>query len=238
VQNKGDKAMKTTWFIVAFFAAATALGQGVVPVVGGSATSTPYLPPLDYGNGYDSWYHSSTAGEGYARGLGELFRSGGVYNLYSSAAAINLAEARRREIENDKAWVQAYFELRDYNTQKRDAQLKRDRGNPDDWTRLARAVAPKPLDSHDLEIVTGKLHWPILLTAREFAPQRATLEKLFADRAYRGILEAEDFVAAVHVTDDMLASLKGQINDVPSKQYLAARRFLESLAYEAGQPAG
>ena len=69
-----------------------------------------------------------------------------------------------------------------------------------------------------------------------FATQRATLEKLFADRAYRGILEAEDFVTAVHLTDEMLASLKSQINDVPSKQYLAARRFLESLAVR-GWPA-
>jgi hypothetical protein len=231
--------MRTTWFIVALCAGATALGQGVVPVVTGNGTSTPFLPPMDYGyGGYDSWYHASTAGEGYARGLGDLLRGGGQYNLYSSAAAINLAEARRREIENDKSWVQAYFELRDYNTQKRDAQLKRSRGNPEDWTRLARAQAPKPLDNHDLEIVTGKLHWPLLLTARSFAEQRATLEKLFADRAYRGIMEAEEFVTAVHVTDQMLASLKSQINDVPPKQYLAARRFLESLAYEAGQPAG
>jgi hypothetical protein len=232
--------MRTTWFIVALCTGATAWGQGVgsVPVVSGVGVTTPYLPPMDYGYGGEDWYHASTVEEGVGRGLGDLFRGGGLYNLYSSAAAINLAEARRREIENDKTWVQAYFELRDYNAQKRDAQLKRDRGNPEDWTRLARALAPKPLDNRDLEIVTGKLHWPILLTAREFADQRATLEKLFADRAYRGIMVAEDFVTAVHATDDMMAGLKSEINNVPSKQYLAARRFLESLAYEAGQPAG
>jgi hypothetical protein len=232
--------MRTAWFIVAMCAGAAALAQGVVPVpvTGGSGYSTPILPPINNGYGADWGYPASTVEEGIGRGLGDLFRSGGLYNLYSSAAAINLAEARRRQIENDKSWVQAYFELHDYNAQKRDTLLKRDRGNPEEWTRLARAAAPKPLDNRDLEAGTGKLHWPILLTAREFAPERATLEKLFAERAYRGTMRAEDFITAVHVTDDMQAGLKDIIDDVPPKQYMAARRFLESLAYEAGQPAG
>jgi hypothetical protein len=230
--------MRTAWFIVAMCAGAAALAQGVasVPVTGGSGLSTPVLPPLE--NGCDWGYHASTVEEGIGRGLGDLFRSGGLYNLYSSAAAINLAEARRRQIENDKSWVQAYFELRDYNSLKRDTQLKRDRGNPEEWTRLARSLAPKPLANRDLEAVTGKLRWPILLTAREFSPARATLEKLFADRAYRGTMGAEDFMTALHAANDMQATLREMIDDVPPKQYMAARRFLESLAYEAGQPAG
>ncbi len=230
--------MRTTWFIVAMCAGAAAFAQGMVsvPVTGGSGLSTPLMPLTDSGCGWG--YHSSTVEEGIGRGLGDLFRSEGLYNLYSSAAAINLAEARRRQIENDKSWVQAYFELRDYNSLKRDTQLKRDRGNPEEWTRLARLAAPKPLDNRNLEVVTGKLHWPILLTAREFTPARATLEKLFADRAYRGAMGAEDFMTAVHATDDMQAGLREMINDVPPRQYMAARRFLESLAYEAGQPAG
>jgi hypothetical protein len=94
------------------------------------------------------------------------------------------------------------------------------------------------VDNRELDVASGKLRWPILLTAREFAPQRATLEKLFADRAYRGVMRAEDFMTAVHATDDMQAGLRQLINDVPAKQYMAARRFLESLAYQAGQPAG
>ena len=234
--------MRTTWFIVVLCAAGAACGQtlGAAPVVAGTGAATavvPAVPGGDYG-GYGDLYHASTLEEGIGRGLGEMFRSGGLYNLYSSEAAMNLAEARRREIENDKSWVQAYFELRDYNTQKRDAQLRRDRGNPENWTRLARALAPKPLDNRDLEAATGKVRWPILLTAREFAGQRAALEKLFAERAYRGVMGAEDFVTTIHITDAMQAGLKEMINEVPSKQYMAARRFLESLAYEAGQPAG
>jgi hypothetical protein len=231
--------MRIAWFIVASSVGVTAFAQGVVPVptVGGSGLSTPYLPPVDYGDGY-GWYHASTAEEGIGRGLGDLFRSAGVYNYYSSVAAVNLEEARRRAIDNDKAWTLAYFELRDYNTQKRDTLLKRDRGNPEDWTRLARSAAPKPLDNRDLEVVTGKVHWPILLTAREFAPQRAALERLFADRAYRGVMGAEGFMTAMRATDEMQIGLRYMIDVVPVKQYMAARRFLESLAYEAGQPAG
>ena len=34
----------------------------------------------------------------------------------------------------------------------------------------------------------------------------------------------------------MLDELKGQIRDVPQMDYIAARRFVESLAYEATAP--
>ena len=61
--------MRTTWFIVAVFAGATVLGQGVVPAISGSPMSTPYLPPVDYGyGGYDLNFYLSTAwGKGMPR---------------------------------------------------------------------------------------------------------------------------------------------------------------------------
>ncbi len=86
--------------------------------------------------------------------------------------------------------------------------------------------------------MTGKIHWPMLLTAAEYNGQRAFLEKVFADRAYHGVIGAEGFHMVTDLTDDMLASLKLKIRDVAPDQYMTAKRFLESLAYEASQPAG
>jgi len=162
----------------------------------------------------------------------------GQYNLATSAAAVNLSEARRSEIANDKLWTQTYFQMRDVNRQNREAEIKRQRGNPEDWARYAQAGKPKPLGSQDLDAVTGEIRWPILLGLPGFAAQRARLEKAFADRAYHGVMGAEDYLVVRQLTDEMLAGLKDRVADLPPQQYVVARRFLESLAFEASQPAG
>ena len=171
-------------------------------------------------------------------GLADVIRSIGDANLSNSAAAINLSEARRREIENQKQWTETYFAMREINRQHREAEIKRQRGNPEDWVRYAQAGKPRPLSNHDLDAVTGEIRWPILLTSQDFDAQRAELDKLFANRAYHGVMGAEDFLTAVRLSGEMIAGLKDRIQDFPPQQYMAAKRFLESLTYEAGLPAG
>jgi hypothetical protein len=218
---------------------AVALGgvfaQAQVTTPGGNAP--PYVPPPYYG-GYSYPVQTSTPIEGIAHGLADVIRSIGGANLSNSAAAINWTEARRRDIENRKQWTETYFAMRDINRQYREAEIKRQRGNPEDWIRYAQAGKPKPLSNHDLDAVTGEIRWPILLTGKEFDAQRVQLEKLFANRAYHGVLGADDFLTAVRLSGAMLVSLKDRIQDFPPQQYVAARKFLESLTYEAGLPAG
>jgi hypothetical protein len=185
--------------------------------------------------GYD---HASTFSEGFGRGLDAVIRAQGEYNLNTSAAAINVSLARQQEIENRKRWTQSYFEIRDLNRQGFEAETKRLRGTPEDWLRVAQAGKPKRLSPTELDIVTGAIHWPILLTARSYSGQRVELEKAFTDRAYHGVLEAETFLKVLQLTENLLSDLKTQVRDLPTGQYLAAKRFLESLAYEASQPAG
>jgi len=62
------------------------------------------------------------------------------------------------------------------------------------------------------------------------------LEKAFADRAYHGVLSVEDRMAVAQATDNMLASLRSHIRDMPASDYIQARQFIKSLAYEASQP--
>ncbi len=185
--------------------------------------------------GYD---HASTLSEGFGRGLGAVIRAQGEYNLNTSAAAINVSLARQQEIENRKRWTQSYFEIRDLNRQAFEADIKRLRGTPEDWLRVAQAGKPKRLSPSELDIVTGEIHWPILLTAQVYSGQRVELEKAFADRAYHGVMQAEIFLKVLQQTENLLSNLKSQVRNLPTEQYLVAKRFLESLAYEASQPAG
>jgi hypothetical protein len=228
------KAISLLAWMAIVSAAASARAQAAAPTGG---NYPPYVPPPYYGG---SMYpvQTSTPLEGIAHGLGDVIRSIGDANLSNSAAAVNFSEARRREIENQKQWTETYFAMRDFNRQQRDAEIKRQRGNAEDWVRYAQAGKPKPLSNHDLDAVTGEIRWPILLNSQDFAAQRAELEKLFANRAYHGVMNAEDYLTAVRLGDEMSAGLKSRIQDVPPQQYMVARRFLESLTYEAGLPAG
>src|SRR5690242_11792328 len=63
--------------------------------------------------------NASTAAEGLGRGIGDVVRSQGEYNLNTSQAAINLTQARSQEIDNRMQATQTYFAMRNLNTQQR-----------------------------------------------------------------------------------------------------------------------
>ena len=60
-------------------------------------------------------HHASTVAESYARGHADVVRARAQYNLLSSQAMLNLAEARRREVENRLMRTEAYFQMREIN---------------------------------------------------------------------------------------------------------------------------
>jgi hypothetical protein len=204
---------------------------------GNDLSTIPYVGGGAGWSGYWNYQGATIAGS-YARGLAAVIRAQGDYNLATSAAAVNWSVARHREIENDKAWVTTYFEMRDFNREHREAEIRRQRGNPADYVRLVQKAAPKPLTNRQLDAVTGQIRWPMLLTAADFAQQRAVLEKAFAARAYHGVLGAEEFLNAVRTIDEMSGILADQIASVPPQAYIESRAFLRSLAYEARMPAG
>jgi hypothetical protein len=71
-----------------------------------------------------------------------------------------------------------------------------------------------------------------------YAKNRVDLEKIFTGRASTGTLGPADYMKVRQVTTAMLDQLKEQIRDIPPEQYTLAKRFLESLAYEATRPLG
>ncbi|MCE5266576.1 MAG: hypothetical protein LLG00_01650 [Planctomycetaceae bacterium] len=186
---------------------------------------------------YRGYWKSTTAGEGFGHGLADVISSLGQANVDLSTAAINYSQARRNEILNNKLWTQVYFEMRDINRQHREAEYRRARGNPEDAFRYSAIGRPKPLGSQ-LDPNTGEIRWPMLLTLYDFAAQRARLQKAFADRAYHGVMGVEDYMIVRQLTGEMLASLSDRVADLPPQQYMTAKRFLESLAHAASQPAG
>jgi hypothetical protein len=203
--------------------------------------SGAYVPVAPAGNsasyvgGYPGAYHASTAAEGYANGMSNVVRAQGDYNLATSAAVVNMTQAQRTEIENHKIATQTYFDMRRINKEARDAERPKP-PTQEQLIRMAQVGMPKRLTSSDLDPVSGQIRWPMLLTADDYTTQRPEVEKAFSDRAKQGGMKLDDFTKVQKVTKEMAAVLKTKIRDFPANQYMAAKRFLESLAYEAGLP--
>src|SRR5579871_1415053 len=83
-----------------------------------------YYNPYGYGGGYGGygWGGGTVAGN-YMNGMSSVIRSGGEYNLMTSAAGVNNEEARSRYLDNKKKWQENYFQMQEQR-QALDAQRR------------------------------------------------------------------------------------------------------------------
>jgi hypothetical protein len=190
-----------------------------------------------YWGGWEPYYHASTPAESYARGMADVARSAGEYNLATSQAAINATEAQRNYIENRDQWTNTYFQMRAANQKYRN-EARGPRPSMEDLVRYAQQGKPQRLSPSELDSVSGKITWPILLQTDRYAKDRDELEWLFQTRAKEGFLTTKDYLRIGELTDAMLAKLKEQVREVPQMDYAAAKQFLKSLAYEGRMPPG
>ena len=210
--------------------ASTTQGQQSGGSDSGDAAS-PVPPPI-YVNG-GSYYTSSTAVEGGLRGAGSVVRAAGEYNYNTAAGMVSLAEAASRGIANDAAAMNNYFTLKELN----DAYQSRHRGpkaTGEQVAYISRITAPKRLSNYQIDPVTGEIVWPAILDRPVFAPYRAALDELFAQRVKTnsgvGTRTYEQILAAV---EDLQGELKSHIDVMTPAEYVVAKRFLASLAHEA-----
>lgn len=229
--------------------AATPLAAQTTSSASTSSGRTPYPAPpyygyggMGYGGGGYGWGWGTTGGIGstaagsYLGGLGMAIRAKGQYNLMTSQAAVNLAEARKREMQNQVEWTNTYFEKRRINQAARAAE-RGPKLSEKDWVQMAQNAAPKRLESDALDPVTGQINWPPALRAEIFAEDRETLDQLFTQRAQvDGAIGMQAYSQIRGAVNDALAKLKSHIRNIDTQRYLQARTFLTGLAREADFP--
>ena len=188
---------------------------------------------LWYGGPYGYGPFSSTLEEGVQRGFADVIRSAGLGNLASAQAAVNWAQAARLDAENNYRLLQGYFEARRMN---REYQHSINRMPPPEAVlRFLETLRPKRLTWNDLG-VSGDLHWPAYLMAPKFNAQRAELQRLFNERAYKGVLSNTEQARVDELVRTMIMELKLDINSMRPTYYERAKQFLVSVNYEAGLP--
>jgi hypothetical protein len=198
----------------------------------------PVVPAPSNVTAYGGWpggYSGGTTAAGSAmNGMASVISAQGERNLSNSAAAVNMTQAQKNEIENRQQWTNTYFDMRSTNKAARD----KERGpNPtmEQLARLAREGVPKPLAPTQVNPVSGQIAWPDALQEQGFESQRRQVEELFAARARYGGLSFADQMQVRNTLDDMAAALKKQIRDIPPADYIASKNFLASLNYTATQ---
>ena len=90
----------------------------------------------------------------------------------------------------------------------------------------------KTMSAHPkIDPVTGELHWPSALQTDMFAEQRAPVEELASKWVKYGTLDYNDQRTVRTNIDGMFDGIKSQISSIPPQDYVACRKFLQSLLY-------
>jgi hypothetical protein len=181
--------------------------------------------------GMGGWGHASTAAEGAMRGMGDLTRSVGAANLMNSEAAKNMEDARQSYIQNRAYATETYFGMRDMNKQARAAE-QGPRPTQEDAARYASARMPQRLSLSELDPLSGAIAWPAQLNDPVYQEPKQQLEQLFAARAQNGYLTVQERALLEQSTDQLLATLKSNIDVYTPMDYVAAKKFVDGLSFE------
>jgi len=191
-----------------------------------------------YDNPYYSDNRASTPGEGYARGIADMTRAAGQANLLNSKAAGNYEEARSLQLDNRLKTTDTYFEMRRVNREARAAE-RRPPASSEVAFRRAKEVTPDELTATQLDRVTGKIDWPRLLMDEQYAETRGQLDRLYAARSdASGNIGMDTYQRMLTTCEQLKAQLKKNIRDYLPNDYVAATKFVDSLAFEARYPTG
>jgi hypothetical protein len=196
-------------------------------------------PPSNWGGGSMwGWEAAATPPGSYLQGLASVVRAQGDYNLSTSAAAVNLTTAAKQGIQNEKDFVEAYFAIRAFNRQAREAENARERQITQEWLRFHPSVKPKRLSPSELDPVSGTINWPMLLQSDELASLRQDIQKAFAERHQLGMMGYNNYRMVQQITNNLLNEMLDKIQNFAPSEYIQAKKFIEALIYEASLPLG
>jgi hypothetical protein len=177
-----------------------------------------------YRRGYGSGYGS------YANGMANLIRA-------QSQAAVNYEVARSKYIDNKQKWTQNYYKMREERQAILARQHEAEKHSPESLASAAKDAVPPTLGADALDPVSGRITWPDVLKGPEFTAPRTRLDELFELRATTSV-GVGNYDQIRVATSEMTAKLRDRMETLPAKQYIAGRKFLDSLVQSAQTPAG
>ncbi|MSR56467.1 MAG: hypothetical protein EXS05_02200 [Planctomycetaceae bacterium] len=132
------------------------------------------------------------------------------------------AQKTREETAEDRK------KLKEEHRAKVKENIEKNKHSTETLTKAAQSAVPQPLSASEFDPNTGKVAWPEVLLTDDYKKTRQRLERLLKQRA----ASPDDSTAQAHAAaEELLDLLKEHIKDLPSNDYIATRKFLESLAH-------
>jgi hypothetical protein len=195
-----------------------------------------YMPYGGYGGyGYGG---ASTPQSAAGMAMGDIIRSQGMYNQMTSAAMVNVEQARSKFIDNQRQWTEVYQVQQRILASQHAADLEAARARNakyQEYLANRPTSLPPRLDTSQVDSATGKINWPGALMRPAFATQRSDVEAILASRAHTGS-NSELAAALSKKVREMHENLRSQIKDIVPQEYMDARKFLDSLSLEGRFP--
>jgi hypothetical protein len=179
---------------------------------------------------WGGYHHASTAAEGYLRGSADYLRAMGEYNVNTSLAARNWEEAYSRSLDNRVKHVETYFESRRINEKYR-AQ-RRKPPTAEEIAKWNAARRPRRLTAEQFDPLTGEIHWPEILSESDFESARKMLEKCFSSGTKSSRQSTRNSRQVQTSIEQMRKLLAQSRHELSPRDYVEAKKFLDSLAYE------
>lgn len=229
--------MKRTIFsamvtIFVMIGVSSAVGQTSESYYGRSQYVAP-TPAWNYPRfGHDNYgSHASTYEAGVLRGMGNLYRGAGEYNVANSMAAYNWQLARMASLQNNilerNARAAVYASVRRGQERRHQENIKKNQAVAAFHARENGAV----LAASQFDRKTGEVKWPNALLAAEFDQDRASIENAIDEmsdtRQVSVSQSTEDFAQAIKTLRAKLIDRKDEFR--PS-EYAYAKSFLDRLS--------
>ncbi len=221
--------MKTKWIIT------TGVLLAAIASAGWGQEYEPLRPvyPRSDGYGYYGGYYGTYEGSA-AAGMAAFARGVGEYNYYSAMARRELEQARTLAIQNHQLAVDNWHARRAAHRE----QVRAEMLTPEQVARVVEASRPARLTAAEYQPAAGKLVWPAALRGEEYAAGRAAVDQAFASRTSQDRGAGSAFYASVlQQTQEMLSQLKEEVSELRPMEFIAARKFLVGVRYEALTPA-
>jgi hypothetical protein len=191
-----------------------------------------------FNNGYGSYGgYSSTPVEGARRGMADMIRASGEAAEAGTRAMNNYEEARTKYIDNKMKFTETYWARKRLG----EAELKKDhdrkRKGREAYLATKGSGFPPRLSPAELDPSTGTIYWPQALMGDRYAELRKELDEVFQLGFHTGSLRQYDSQIS-QISRSMRSELKKHIRDMATNEYIASRKFLDSLAYEGRYPIG
>ncbi len=174
-----------------------------------------------------SYAYPSYARATPAQGMADIISASGSRNLSNSEAAINMTDARSKQLDNHLKTTDTYFQNR-LNNKKYREELN----GPRKVTHNAFRKLPPPLSPSEVDPITGQINWPPLVAQLPFQDDVKTVNDIFSAWALneRNFSSADASTLRKTVTR-MMRLVAGWAKQDPKSNYDELNELLRAMGH-------